>query len=151
MNPGVSILIRKDWKHEWNKKHQVKLKQIWYVLQSRGKEWLEICIENEYAKPALLQVFGNLNSFCTICSHASLCIENTHSFPGRITINVRNQLLSSHERLQPRVAIHSHFQVNNSAAHFFVVFLMPFHEFSTFLPATVSKGPCSKVFSRKWF
>lgn len=55
-------------------------------MQLRGKEWLEICIENSYAKPVLLQVFWNLNSFWIICSHAMICMENIHSFSGRITI-----------------------------------------------------------------
>lgn len=86
LNPAVRILIRKDWKHGWNKKQQVKLKQVWYVLQFRGKEWLEICIENRNAKPVLLQVFGNLSSFWIICSYATLCIENIYSFPGRVSI-----------------------------------------------------------------
>lgn len=119
------------------KSNRFKVKQVRYVLQLQGKEWLAIWIENRYPKPVLLHLFGSVSSFWIICSHVMPCIENIHSCPGRIAtclclMSVIISLLPMNGHSQwSQPVLTSRWK--RATAHCFVVFLTPFHESPTFL------------------
>lgn len=118
-----------------------KLKQVRFVLQSRGREWLVNQIENRYPNRVLLQP----------CSRVVTCTANVHSSPGRTAACLALMLSAL---CSPGVVgvetTHSRFLVRKSCCSLCCGHLSIFARISCFppLPASVAKRRCWKGFSR---